>query len=101
MFLGGLTARAMRLKKNWIGQGISVYETYPAAISKELNLLHYKKDISLLTKELMSLSGFEKSKIPDLPNWHQVDSLLAWYAGWRLENKLAKVVGDEEGTIIV
>jgi predicted nuclease with RNAse H fold len=101
MFLGGLTARAMRLKRTWMLHGVVVYETYPAALSKELNLVQYKNDISLFTKELMALKGFNENALPDIQNWHQVDSLLAWYSGWRMENQLANVIGDQEGTIIV
>ncbi|MFK7982091.1 MAG: hypothetical protein AB8G86_19075 [Saprospiraceae bacterium] len=35
-------------------------------------------------------------------NWHQVDSILTWWVGWRYENGEVKVYGNEkEGVIYV
>lgn len=102
MFLGGLTARAMRLKRTWNAQGIMVHETYPAALNKELALSQYKKEITEFLRELNQQPGFEAITLPSsLENWHRADSLLAWYSGWRQHHRMAKSIGDDEGLIII
>lgn len=101
MFLGGLTARAMRLKRTWNSQGITVYETYPAALNKELALANYKKDIGEFLNELFQQKGLEKITLKEsIKNWHQLDALLAWYSGWRHQHAMAKEIGDDNGLII-
>ncbi len=106
MFLGGLTARAVKLSKVYEKMGISFYETYPAQIVK-----HYLVDITEgYKKQKVFLAAFCKIleqqlpyKLAELPtNWHQVDSILAWWAGWRYENGEVKIYGQEkEGLIYV
>ena len=106
MFLGGLTARAMKLANSYEKTGISFLETYPAQIVK-----HYLAEITegykkqkeflanfceILTQQLPY--GF--AKIPN--NWHQVDSALAWWAGWRYKSGEVKIYGNEvEGVIYI
>lgn len=100
MFLGGLTARAMRLKKIWEGESRQVFETYPAAIARHLNLMDYKKDKTKLIKQFRKTLRVVEMTIAESPtNWHQIDSLLAWYAGHRFVNGIAQRVGDSSGYI--
>ena len=99
MFLGGLTSRAILLKKKLWREGVRVYEVYPKALVKELELQeYYKKD---LAKFLLAL----QEHCPDLPsirNWHQTDAVLAWISGSRFTQGLASSYGNEsEGMIYV
>lgn len=106
MFLGGLTARAIKLTKSYEKAGIPFYETYPAQIVK-----HYLADITEgYKKQKVILVDFCKIleqqlpyKLAELPtNWHQVDGVLAWWAGWRYENGEVKIYGNEnEGVIYI
>lgn len=107
MFLGGLTARAMKLKTQIEAEfGIAVHETYPAALIQafsELSELYNKKDV----KSIPPFMEAFHQKIPDFSieerpkSYHSVDSLLAWYSGYRyLEGKASSVGNKKEGTII-
>jgi len=106
MFLGGLTARAIRLTKEFEKAAISCYETYPAQIVK-----HYLADKTAGYKKqktfLMDFCKVLETKLPftftEQPaNWHQVDSVLAWWTGWRFYNSEVKRYGtEEEGVIYV
>jgi uncharacterized protein len=106
MFLGGLTARACHLKFLLGINHVTLYEVYPAALAKSLNDLsvHYNK------KQKTSLNNFIESFLLVSPlrpvthpeNWHQVDSWLAWYSGWRHINNIHTSFGiNDEGLIIV
>lgn len=105
MFLGGLTARAIKLSKPFEEEGISFFETYPSQIVK-----HYLTETEGYKKQKIYLAAFLKvleKKLPyrlaTLPtNWHQVDSILAWWTGWRYKNGAIKIYGDKkEGLIYV
>ena len=107
MFLGGLTARAMKLKNQIEAEfGIAAYETYPAALIQtfsDLSELYNKKDV----KSIPPFIEIFSQKIPDfsieeLPkSYHSVDSLLAWFSGYRhLEGKASCVGNKKEGIII-
>ena len=107
MFLGGLTARAMRLQSQYINNCPVFVETYPGQIVKEhlpeARVFYKKKksEISTFLEVLEPALPVELAKTPD--NWHQVDGLLAWWAGWRHRNGDAhRWYGDEqEGRILV
>ena len=106
MFLGGLTARAMRLKQTLRSIPCKTIEVYPGHLSKLIGLdpLRYKKDKSYLataTTHLMEqLNAFKLSSPPE--NWHQFDALLAFYSGYRHQNETSEIYGSEaEGQIIV
>lgn len=82
MFLGGLTARAMKLKNQLEAQQIQVYETYPAAQAARMGLvgMGYKKQISHLPEVVHIINQHLLPFISDskiITSWHQVDSLLA------------------------
>lgn len=102
MFLGGLTARAMRLKKIWTSKGLTVLETYPAALARELALHDYKNNLSPCTAQVSHLLKADNIRLASEPqNWHQFDALLAWCAGMRWNKNQARVMGDDAGRIII
>lgn len=104
MFLGGLTARAMRLKSIITKKQTLVYETYPKAlvnINTDLKPMYDKKS----KDHIIPFCKLLKQEIPyswtSLTNWHQVDAVLAWWSGYRHLNKEAIVIGNkQEGQII-
>lgn len=106
MFLGGLTARAMRLKKQLEQQNIQVFETYPAIHAQrfELKKLNYKKQLQYIDGVVDFLHkalpfSFDNQQIK---SWHQVDALLAYYSGFRFMNSEIEQFGEEnEGVIWV
>ncbi|MFK7949354.1 MAG: hypothetical protein AB8G11_17310 [Saprospiraceae bacterium] len=106
MFLGGLTARAMRLKRQFENKGIKVIEIYPAIHAQRMKLktYNYKKQLQYIPDVLAVLQHNLplKFEIETIKSWHQVDALLAYYAGFRYMNGDAEAFGDEaEGQIWV
>ncbi|GAA4428341.1 hypothetical protein GCM10023188_12460 [Pontibacter saemangeumensis] len=105
MFIGGLTARAMRLRAQLAEKGVAVLETYPSALIRVLltELQGYKKDLTLLPVYAEALQGLLPFKLQEYPqNWHQFDALLAWFSGYRHGAGLSVLYGDaREGRIIV
>jgi predicted nuclease with RNAse H fold len=106
MFLGGLTARAMKLKDYLEKMEMTVFETYPKhqAVILELDNTMYKRD----EKHIRELSKVVSDKFnlnvnyDQMKTWHHFDSLLAYIAGVRFINKAHMAIGDqEEGQIIV
>ncbi len=106
MFLGGLTARAMKLKAQFMQQGIEVREVYPGYLAQLLDLkpLQYKKEKTAIPNVLVQLLEtipFHLD-IATVQNWHQVDAILALCSGWRYLNGKHELYGDEkEGVIMV
>ncbi len=105
MFIGGLTARAIKLRVQLAENGIGVLETYPTALARLLfpQLDGYKKSFATLpkyTEALQSLVPFPMTNIPD--NWHQFDAVLAWLSGYRHAAGEAVLYGEAtEGRVIV
>lgn len=105
MFLGGLTARAMKLKAILVKKNIAVFETYPALHARHFGLkaMNYKKQkeylspvINYLAKEL----PFQFNKT-EVISWHHVDALLATYSAYRFQQGNHETIGDKaEGVII-
>ncbi len=106
MFLGGLTARAMKLKPAFRQRGIKLVETYPSKLADVIGLKDkgYKKssgDISEFCDEIKERSLFQFDN-KEVRNWHYFDALLCLYSAKRYEIQAAMVFGDEEeGTITV
>lgn len=104
MFLGGLTARAMRFSKLLEAECIEVRETYPAAQARRLQLfeLGYKQareNIAGVLERIQVLFPEWKLGQP-ATNWHQVDALLAMIGAYRFVQKVSECAGDEpEGVI--
>jgi predicted nuclease with RNAse H fold len=106
MFLGGLTARAMRLKHQFTGEGIIVLEAYPRGLVNELaknNALFinlYKTDLPAFSGLLLESFGIKKFSAPT--SWHQCDALLAYLTGTRYLDGSYREYGDAgEGLIFV
>lgn len=105
MFLGGLTARAMKMKRLLETEHVAVFETYPAALVREL-FVHsefYKKDIQGFRKELrVKTKAYDLPALPRFKSFHQVDSLLAWLSGYRHLNHQSIIHGSkQEGAIFI
>ena len=99
MFLGGLTARAIRLRSIWEQNRMEVFETYPKLMARELETEDYKKDIN---KFCESVHRYLNTELPALSNWHQADACLAWLSGLRYIRGNAHAIGNKaEGLIIV
>lgn len=107
MFLGGLTARAIRLKDTLEAQGIKVYEAYPAPLAKlwglpELGYKKQKSHIQEISNKLRNDLPFPIPDAKDLLDWHHVDALLALAIGYRHQTGQAQSYGNElEGMIWV
>ncbi len=106
MFLGGLTARAMKIKTQLEALGFRVHEVYPSALSGELGLkeLGYKKEqknirpvVARIVKEFPM-----KLNTQHVEDWHFVDALLCAATGIRYKTKKARKFGKpDEGLIWV
>lgn len=105
MFIGGLTARAIKLRAELAESGVALLETYPAALVRLLlpNLQGYKKSPATLSEFSEALQGLLPIQLQDQPqNWHQFDAVLAWFSGYRHEASQSVLYGDaREGRIIV
>lgn len=100
MFLGGLTARAMRLKKELTDRGHQVIEAYPGGLARQIGLPkdQYKKQKTFLPViiDLITTQIPIKFVKTDLITWHHVDALLACWTGWRYHEGIAQSFGEEE-----
>jgi len=105
MFLGGLTARAIKLASSLSAEGILVTETYPGKVAEllQLNKAEYKRGAEFIipcTRVVMELVGRQVTVMP--ASWHEFDSLLAYVSAWRYGKGLHEVFGEpSEGLIIV
>ncbi|NDK56015.1 DUF429 domain-containing protein [Pontibacter fetidus] len=105
MFIGGLTARAIKLRTILAEQGIAVLETYPSQLAHVLlpDEKGYKKDLAtlpIIAQLLQDLLVYKFAQPPQ--DWHQFDALLAWFSGYRHLNGEAILYGEaHEGRIIV
>lgn len=104
MFLGGLTARAMRLQAKLSQHTSKLQEVYPGGLIRllELNTPGYKGKATELPEFWNALEPLLPFSSPMPQNWHQLDSLLALWSVWRLERQQAVVVGNpSEGLIVL
>lgn len=102
MFLGGLTARAMRLAKFWAKSGKIFYEAYPRMVETVIpesrrdksNALYCDDIVAFIRKETeLEIKFMQNSK-------HSCDALLAWFAGYRKSKGIAHKTGEiSEGLI--
>jgi len=104
MFLGGLTARAMKLAFQLRRDGHTVQETYPGMLARHLELTTsgYKGDKKEIERCLnIAINTFDVTCPAELLlNWHHFDALLALSSALRHERREATIVGDEEGLIV-
>lgn len=101
MFLGGLTARAIKLKDCF--PKIKFFEAYPG-LNAKLNfpeIITYYKSKNNIDSYLSIFLDKLPYPVKDRPeNWHQVDSILAWLTGFRYTNNQAFTYGDESEGIV-
>lgn len=103
MFIGGLTARAMRLHHQLSADGVTFYEAYPAGLANFLQLKPKgykvgKTPVEALIKALCAQFSIELARLP--VNWHQFDSLLAYIIGLRHSTNTAQVLGNRDEGLI-
>lgn len=101
MFLGGLTARAMKLASEI---NASIIEVYPklGAERHQLQELGYKSDKEAIIPCQKALAQRTELPIEGLfiENWHQFDAILALEITWRYHNNLTDHYGDaKEGML--
>lgn len=105
MFLGGLTARAMKLSHHLSTLGCTVYEVYPGHLARtwELNAHGYKKQKDYLPAVLEAIQPHLPLPLAQTPeNWHQIDALLAFLSGYRFFQNTHQTFGSvTEGCIFV
>lgn len=104
MFLGGLTARAMKLKSTIEKGGVQVLEVYPVMTGKELGLLEfgYRKKSVDYDAILMALKneGIEMASDSTISTSHDLDAILALHALERVGFSNEIKIGDlKEGVI--
>jgi len=104
MFLGGLTARAIKLKNQIETLGTKVWETYPSAIAIMYNMHGYKKtteSIPTCLEFLFDIAPELKTTFP-IENWHAFDALLCLWTAINISKQTAASYGDpNEGLIYV
>ncbi|MCC5944561.1 MAG: hypothetical protein JJT94_06465 [Bernardetiaceae bacterium] len=102
MFLGGLTARAMRLRA--LFSAIAFIEAYPKVQAERLDFDKniYKKEKQIPTDYIQKLESDLGCALPTIMNWHQFDAALALLTAMRFEAGQAVSVGAaEEGQMFV
>lgn len=105
MFIGGLTARAIRLRDYLSNMGIEVFETYPNKEAQliEVDMRKYKKD----EKHILELASYASHRFEvnvnhhQMTTWHHFDSFLAFIAGLKYLNQSHDSIGDEEEGLIL
>jgi predicted nuclease with RNAse H fold len=105
MFLGGLTARAMKLSHNLQQKGLKTFEVYPKMVFQNSiqNRGGYKKkwnrELALKwVKELEQKYVFHLQS--NLENWHQFDAILALTATINIYRGDAQKIGEENEGVI-
>lgn len=104
MFIGGLTARAIKLKDEFIEQGREVIEAYPKAFVVNLTYdeFYSKKNLSNLQEFIDKLNEeFSDFRFPEVKNWHQTDAIIALLIAHKYQKGTHSSAGDpDEGLII-
>ncbi len=102
MFLGGLTARAIRFAERWRAQGMAVHEVYPAAlIRRAWEHLHIATGRAIPRHKLRIMAGMCMLPPPTPADRHEADAWLCWVIGHRHRAGKAIVFGvPEEGLIL-
>ncbi|HMP32665.1 MAG TPA: hypothetical protein PKD85_23865, partial [Saprospiraceae bacterium] len=108
MFIGGLTARAMKIKNDIQGlYHCEVIEVYPKAVTHKLldenfKSLYKQKGQGTIENFAVLLYELHQIKTSNNPtNWHQLDAVLAWYSTYRYHIRQHLSFGDASGMIIV
>ena len=100
LFLGGLTARAMKLKAELTGMQIEVRECYPREVCRlegwrGVYGKSQKEPVEPFTAMLLEQMGLIWKEDTPL-TWHHADALLALRSAQRLQSGLIQAIGHEE-----
>jgi len=103
MFLGGLTARAIKLKDTF--PEAQFHESYPGGLARYLKMdeLGYKKSTSNIDSVTEALEANSGLKIPEESqlSWHHIDAFLTLMIAQRYFEGKHQTFGDiREGQII-
>ncbi|MEQ8808663.1 MAG: DUF429 domain-containing protein [Imperialibacter sp.] len=103
MFLGGLTARAMRLTRMLLTNQTQVLETYPKWHAHRLGLpdFGYKSGVEHIqkcTEVILSETAITLRREPE--SWHELDALLALVTAQRFNKGEHSMVGEHEEGLI-
>ncbi|MCF8217711.1 MAG: DUF429 domain-containing protein [Bacteroidales bacterium] len=106
MFIGGLTARAMKFADQLHKKNIQVYEAYPGGLARKVlpRQSGYKKKKAQIPRVLNMLIPYLPANVnlhhADFAEWHQVDALLTWIIGYRISEGMDESFGNaNEGVI--
>jgi len=104
MFLGGLTARAIRLKNIIEEIGVEIKETYPKILAKQFNLktCGYRLDKQNIEKcsELLDRTSLIEIDKKQILSWHHFDALLALLSAVRYYRGLHYTYGSKDEGLI-
>lgn len=109
MFLGGMTARAMRLSDHLRARGVRSIEVYPAALVRHFDRLKANytprsrsgaKDLRAYVDLVAEVFHLQEMEAPE--SWHDVDALLSYICVRRHLEGVGVEVGDSaEGLIYI
>lgn len=103
LFLGGLTARGMRIAAQLHDAGCAVYEVYPSALVRLLHLPRPKSCTVLSVKPVLRrLAAHLPAPIDpkSISSLHHLDAVLALLSAYRIVRRVATRVGAvREGVI--
>ena len=104
MFLEGLTSRAMKFASSAAARQLDVLEVYPAALVRHLPELHanyQKKERETIQPFLTVLQSLLPCQVNSKPTtYHEIDSILCWFSGYRYQLGLALPNGNPDEGII-
>ena len=104
MFLGGLTARAVRLKNTIEEMGVEIKETYPKTLARQFSLKEcgYKLGKENIEKcsELLDQTSLIEIDKKQILSWHHFDALLALLSAVRYFLGLHYTYGSKEEGLI-
>jgi len=96
MFLGGLTARAMKLKYHFASnKSIQFFETYPKHCATLLGLQFYDKKNKITEQAIQELQQNILAEV-NISNWHQFDAVLCLISAIRFNNETGQIYGNQE-----
>lgn len=103
MFLGGLTARAIKLKDHLEKKGVTVIEAYPVKTGSDLGLKDHgyrSKDVDfpVIIRKLTQATSWQIRE--EGLTGHHIDAVLALYTAQRFREGLAKQAGIENEGLI-
>lgn len=96
MFIGGITARAIKLKDSF--PDIKFIETYPKLLAHKIDHVNYKKNKLIFVK---TIEEYFEINLEEQKTWHEIDAVLAYLSGCRyLKNEHHSFGEEDEGIII-